>query len=39
MLAFINSLSEMGIVARFRAEEGCGMETENVHVFVHTIGT
>lgn len=39
MLAFINGLSEMGIVARFRAEEGCGMEKENVCVCVHTTGT
>lgn len=35
-MPFINSLSEMGIVARFQAEEGCGTERENVCVCVCT---
>lgn len=38
MLAFINGLSsEMGIVARFHAEEGCGMEKENVYVYTQLV--
>ena len=36
ILPFINRLSEMGIVARFQAQEGCGMERENVCMCVYT---
>lgn len=35
-MPFINRLSEMGIVARFQAQEGCGMERENVCMCVYT---